>query len=485
MKKQTVIFLGAILSIGFFLRLYKIDRPIADWHSWRQADTAAVTRQYAKEGINLLVPRYDDLSNIPSGMENPEGYRMVEFPLINGLTAFLFNSTNSFHNLSIETFMRFTSAVFSLGSIIFIFLLTKNLTNQKTALISALIFAILPFNLFYSTAILPEIPLVFFTLASTFFWIKYTQSSQLFFLASFIISSATAFLFKPLLIFLGPAYLYLLLKNKGFSVKNIFLFLMSLSLSAIPFLLWRQWISQFPSGIPAYTWLLNSTDIRFKGAFFRWLFAERIGKLILGYWGLIPFGIGIILKPVKKVGWFFHWWLAGLLAYLTVFATGNVTHDYYQIFIIPIIVTFTSLGINFLINVPKKYFNQFIVFCFLFIVLSFSWAFSWFHIRDFYNINNPAIVAAGRKADLILPPDAKVIAPYGGDTAFLYQTNRQGWPIGGQIEQRIDQGATHYITTTLDDEAQELMTKCQTLESNDQFTIISLKNCQIKHKLEI
>ena len=54
--------LSLILVIAFFLRLYKINNPLADWHSFRQADTAAVTRYYVENGIDLLNPRYHDVS---------------------------------------------------------------------------------------------------------------------------------------------------------------------------------------------------------------------------------------------------------------------------------------------------------------------------------------------------------------------------------------------------------------------------------------
>src|SRR5690606_15728996 len=106
--------------------------------------------------------------------------------------------------------------------------------------------------------------------------------------------------------------------------------------------------------IPASDWLFNGTNIRFKGAFFRWLFADRFGRLILGYWGLIPFGIGLIMRPYTKAGWFFHWIFAGMVTYLIVFATGNVTHDYYQIFIVPVLCIFAGLGIDYLLfQTPK------------------------------------------------------------------------------------------------------------------------------------
>ena len=62
---KEYIILTIIIIIAFVARLYRINNPIADWHSWRQADTSAVTRRYVSEGVNLLYPKYDDLSSIP------------------------------------------------------------------------------------------------------------------------------------------------------------------------------------------------------------------------------------------------------------------------------------------------------------------------------------------------------------------------------------------------------------------------------------
>ena len=58
------ILLSLMLIAGFTVRLYKVENPIADWHSWRQADTSSVSRNFAKDGINMLRPTYDDISSI-------------------------------------------------------------------------------------------------------------------------------------------------------------------------------------------------------------------------------------------------------------------------------------------------------------------------------------------------------------------------------------------------------------------------------------
>lgn len=78
-----------ILALAFLVRLYGINRPLADWHSWRQADTSSVSRIYFEQGIDLLHPRYYDISSIQSGVYNPHGFRFVEFPIFNLFHALL------------------------------------------------------------------------------------------------------------------------------------------------------------------------------------------------------------------------------------------------------------------------------------------------------------------------------------------------------------------------------------------------------------
>lgn len=478
-KNKEYIILSIVIIIAFLLRIYKINAPLADWHSWRQADTSAVTRRYVKEGTDLLLPRYDDLSSIPSGLDNPQGYRLVEFPLINAITAQFFRQ---FPQLTLEVWGRLTSILFSLGSILLVFFLVNLYLGVNLGLLSAAVYAFLPFNLYYQRTILPENGLVFFSLFSLYFfsrWVKAgnSEKSRIYFLLS-LLAAAISLLIKPVFAFLFIPLFYLCFNQWGLSTckkKNLYLFII---LAILPLIFWRLWITHYPEGIPAFTWLLNGSKIRFRPAFFRWLFAERIAKLVFGCWGLIPFGIGLLKKPTGKSKWFFHWWLVSALLYLFVFATGNVTHDYYQIFIIPPLSIFTGIGLEFLLNPPQQFVKS-ISRVLALVCILFNLGFSWFLIRDFYNINHPEIVIAGQAAAAILPENAKVIAPYGGDTAFLYQINRQGWPVGGEIKNKIEKGATDYVTVNLDEEARYLLEHCQPSINLDEFTIINLRSCSL------
>jgi hypothetical protein len=540
-NKLSAFALFIIILTAFAVRLYKIDNPIADWHSWRQADTAAVTRNFVKSGVDLLHPRFDDLSNIPSGKENPQGYRMVEFPIYNLLHYLIYKSStvpcSMFHvPCSLEFAGRLTTLLASLLSLTFLYSIVNKLSGSTTAILSTFFFAVLPYNIYYSRVILPDPLMVTCTLGATWFFLKWLETiakkssnptknapvpgsvfqfltlkgiglrfrnvsakptGTPYFLLSALLAAASLLL-KPTAIFLLLPLAYLIFSNplkkrhseldsesptqhkSTFKTSPSKLLLRPSTILfpiivILPFTIWRLWIQQFPAGIPANFWLLNGDGIRFRPAWFRWLFHERLGNLILGGFGLVPFILGILSKPKKFEGLFYLFALISLLLYLIIFATGNVRHDYYQIPLVPIVCIFLAKGIvelwtnkdfSKILSIPTS----------LFLILS-SLLIGWYNIRGYYQINHPEIIAAGQTANQLFPENAKVIAPYQGDTAFLYQTNRPGWPaVTTSIDQMINLGATHYVSVNYDQTTNDLMLTHPILKQTDKFIIIQLSN---------
>ncbi len=464
---MLVLFLAA-----FGLRTYRLHEPLADWHSWRQADTASVAREYVKHGIDLLHPKYHDLSSIPSGKDNPQGYRFVEFPFLNALHAWLYLH---FPQIGFVEWGRLISIFFSSATVVILYLLVHLLQNRLTAFLTASFYAFVPYNLFYGRVILPEPGLMFFSFLSLLTFILYLKRASflVFFLS--LLSFSLALLLKPtalvLLLPMGVAYFSRFSKlTWGKRLMIIFSFFASV----LPLIFWRLWMRQFSEGIPASSWLFNGNHIRFKGAYFHWLFGERIAKLILGYWNLIPVGLGLFLLSFKtEAKRIFSAVVLGALAYLVIIATGNVQHDYYQIQIMPALAILYGLGGSYLIKLRSGWARLYSITLLLFISLL-GLALGWYEVRGYFNINNPAIVHAGQKVDQLTPPDALVIAPYMGDTAFLFQTNRRGWPIGGNIDFKIKSGASYYVTTSKDKEYQELKQKYPVIFENKEFAIIQL-----------
>jgi hypothetical protein len=135
-----------------------------------------------------------------------------------------------------------------------------------------------------------------------------------------------------------------------------------------------------------------------------------------------------------------------------------------------------GIGLEFLVT--HKDFKKLWNLPLLLIALFLMFALSWYEIAGFFNINHPEIVEAGRKVDQIVPKKAKVIAPYGGDTAFLYQTNRAGWPLlynTNDIAPQIKLGATHYVSVEFDEPTKIIMEECHVLYQNEKFVIVELK----------
>jgi len=460
-------------TVSVLVRLYHIEGPVADWHSWRQADTAAVARNFSRFGFDLLHPRYDDLSNIQSGKDNPNGWRMVELPLYQAAGFAVYSIVP---NISLEVSLRLVSIVATAGSVYLMGILLFEFAGVTAAAIGAILYALLPFSIYYGRTILPDPFATFWALLSLVILIKTDQRRlPLLGVAVSGLCAAVSLLVRPMAIFLLFPAVYILFRN--FSPKrtcvNVVLFG---AITCIPLLLWRRWILQYPEGIAASGWLFNKGDIRFKGAWFHWLFARRIAELILGYWGLIPFGLGLAAWKDKKEGIFSLLWLLGAISYFIIFAAGNVQHDYYQALIIPIIVWFTAKGLAVLLRREEGVHKGASLLLAL-VSCVFLFAFSWFTVRTYFWINHPEIIEAGNAADAFLPPHAKVIAPYNGDTSFLYQTKRQGWPLGFDIDKKIQMGAQYYIGLASVDDFWEVNTLAEmytVLVKNDVYAIIDL-----------
>lgn len=471
MKKFEIIIVALILLIAFSLRLYKIDRPLADWHSWRQADTAAVARNFIKDGFNPLIPKFDDMSVQANGLDNPNRYRFVEFPVYNLLVAAVWKLTG------VETvYARLTTVILSVISTLFLFLIVRRFSPFLTASLAAFFFASIPYNIFYSSTILPGPFMVFSTLGLYFFFIKFLESENVLYLAVSIIFANMALLSWPVAAFFFLPIIYLSYDKYKFGAlkhKKLWVFAFC---ALIPLILWRIWMLKFPQGIPNWRFLLNEGNIRFKGAFFRWIFTERLGNLILTFGGAPIFIIGVA-KNMGKEKLFYYCLLFSCLAYVSVFASGNIRHDYYQVPLIPTLAIFMAIGTSALLDRKSPLFNKYTGPALAIFLIVLLYALGYYNIRGYYWINKPQIIDAGEAVDKLIPKDATVIAPYNGDAAFLYQTNRRGYPIVERsLEDLIDSGTKYLVSVDVEDPGiKNLASDCKVLEQTPSYVIVEME----------
>jgi len=478
-EKKDWLILFFILLIATLLRLYKINSPLADFHSWRQADTAAVARNFVKSGFDFLHPRFDDLSSIQSGKENPKGYRMVELPIYNVIFAYAYKI---FPVFSLEVFGRLTTLFFSLIIIFVIYCLSLMENQRTTAIFTSLVYAILPFIVFFSRVVLPETTAVSLAFLGLFFLYLYSRNKQTlpsgFLLVLSIVSFAVSFLIKPVTVFyLLPAGYLFLTKHSWSTYKKVSFYLFFV-ISVTPLLLWRLYIKHYPEGIPESSWLLTDVNtyqgrlsIFFKPAFFRLIFFERINNDILGGYLTFFLILGIISKP-KRI--FFHLLLVSSIIYLFVFQGGNVQHEYYQIIILPPLAIFTGLGITHFVSSGKNLIHPLLSYPLMIVLAVFSLFFSFYKVKDYYSYPQD-LVQIAKIVNTLTKEDDKIVTDRLGDTTLLYLMNRRGAPAIYKEPDDLKKFGYQYLVTLNQDLIKQLKEKdYQVVFENDSFALFRL-----------
>lgn len=477
-SKLDFFLLGFLIILALILRLYNIDAPVADHHSWRQADTAAVARNYVKSGnFDLLYPKYDDLSSIGTGSINLQGYRFVEFPFYNALYGAIYKY---FPLFSLETTGRMVTAIFSLFIIAVLYFLLLFEEGRVAAFFGSLTFSLMPFFVFYSRVILPDMNATSLVFIAIFFLylFKKTDGKNWFFYIVSLIFAGLSILTKPTVVFYFLSLVYIFYSIYKLSFLKKFSFYFYFIVATIPFFLWRYWISHFPEGIPSSDWLITSVntyeglkEIFFRPAFFRWIFYERIANLIMGSYLLVFLLLGIFKKPKNS----FLLSTIGLSAtlYLFTFQGGNVQHDYYQTIILPALAIFTGVGISAITGDKKTFISPFLSYPIIFGIFVASFLFSYFQVKDFYSYSDN-LVKIGKIINTLTDVDSKVVTDTLGDTTLLYLSDRKGFPAKiGDFETLKKQGMQYYVTYNKDSGA-EMKKDFELIFENESFYLFKL-----------
>lgn len=471
--------LSFILLIALLFRLYKINIPLADLHSWRQTDTSAVTRNFVRNGIDLFHPKYDDLSNVQSGIENPQGYRMVEFPIYNAITAVLYGF---FPFFSLEIWGRLTTIIFSLIIISIIYYLLLHESSRISAIFGSLTYALFPFFVFFSRVILPETTALSFVMMSIFFLyldvghkekgfksIVYNLASSVFFACALLIKPTVIFYLLPILVLFYRKYKLSLIKKAGFYLY----FFVALA----PLVYWRMYIKNFPEGIPYSDWLFTSVNtadglksILFRPSFFRWIFFERFNNLILGGYTALFFVLGIIVKQKKHLLLSF---VFSALAYIFVFQGGNLQHEYYQTLILPIFPMMIGLGISFIYYHKKEFLHPVFVSFLIFSLLGLSFYFSFFKVKDYY-VYSHELIQEAKIINSLTAPEDKIVVDRTGDTTLLYLADRRG--ASSIFRDPIDLKILgyKYLMTSSEGQIEMMRPEFKIVFENEKFTLFRL-----------
>jgi hypothetical protein len=168
----VLILLLIILSYGFYLRFYHIDYPVIGYHNWKTAHYISEAKNFERDGFfkhGFFVPMRDTTESIN---EPADGEHNDTFPTISIVVGVLFKLFGE--SLLIA---RLAEIFFSLGAVVFLYLLVKALFEKESlALIAAFLGAVNPLLVFFSHNIDVINPGIFFMLAGAYFYVAWVKN---------------------------------------------------------------------------------------------------------------------------------------------------------------------------------------------------------------------------------------------------------------------------------------------------------------------
>ena len=420
--------LGAVLLLGFVLRLRGIHDPILDHPGWRQGDTAAIARNFATLDMNPFHPQTDYNGAPPNYVE-------LELQIVPYLAAILYKifGVN-------EIFGRLISIAFSLGTIGLCGLFARRLYASTTAgVVAASAFAIYPGSVYYGRTFMPDSTMIFFLTAALYAswsWVvdDDARPGRRFWLA--VALTALALLAKPVAIVAFAPIAAALVSRRGLAATlrapqtYAFFVLASLPYTAYDAYVrtiaewhWASGITQLHV-LPALRAAATSFPaLRHKLGLMSGV-RHMLASTMLGPYGLSLFLIAIVV-PVQRMSRAFLWtWLAALVAYAFVVVTVERV-DYYLYAFLPLAAIWTGGFADALArSIPSLRARRIVaaagtVFAF-FALLSGRHA-----VASYYHYSK-LVYRQAKALDATLPPDALVVMGH-YDPSVLYYIDRKGW----------------------------------------------------------
>ncbi len=324
----------AILALGLAVRLIEVDAPLIDWQSWRQADTAAIARNFFEEEGGLLYPRVDWRGATP-------GYAETNFPLYPYAVSLLYQLLGEAE----ESMGRALSALFSVVTAWLLYVLSRRWGGDLwSARCTAALFLTFPLNVFFGRAFMPEALMLLLSVAALLTFDRWLEDGLKMSLLAAWATAAACFLVKVPTCYLGFPLVALAWSRHGWGFLRRVDMWGYLAGVLLPVTLWH---------LHAYS-LYEQTGLTF-GVFGSTGYDKWTTSLLLldpGFYALVghrlaeavftPVGLALVLLGLAwwRAGegrdWVPRVWLASLVLYLLLVPEGNRKLHYYQLPFVPI-----------------------------------------------------------------------------------------------------------------------------------------------------
>jgi len=429
-------FLAAFIIFAA-LHIWRLSASPNGYHKWRESDTAAVIQNYYQEDMSFHQPRV-----LQRGAQS--GITGMELPIYNYSAAVLYKIFGSHHILP-----HLLTLLAALLSIWLFYRITTFFAGHATGVMACWALAFSPLFFFYSYKIMPDIWMLTLLLGAVYAYILYLSKGPLIaWLLSALLLCLSAGI-KPLGLSVYLPLLYLTITSTGERPKKLAVFAVYICLTLLTVLGWLAYARHLQEAYGLSVFYLGGHGLKnfhrylFDIVFIKKLFLQWPWELWIG-WALTPaFLIGIyryIKSPLSK---FFPVWIIAAYIVFALTALKSSTHDYYTMIIVPPLAAVTGSGLYYLILSAgwRK-----IVAVILIAVAPIG---AFIRIYDRFD-DTTRFDRIREAADIYIPAESLVMVQDNTPVVRLYQLNRKGWPLRGEItfaetKKCVEQGAEYLI----------------------------------------
>lgn len=459
------------------------------WHSWRQADTASIAKNFYLNDFKILYPQIE-------WRGDTHGYVESEFHVYPFIVALLYSVSGVN-----DAWGRVVSVIFTVLTIYGLYLLVRKIISENTALWAAFIYSILPLNIYFSRAFMPESLMLMCSVYGIYFFNEWTEKDKWKDYVLSLLFITIAALVKLPSLYLGLPLLFLSVNKFGKSFLTNWKILLYAVLVFIPVVLWYYHAHQLylQTGLTFSIWNFGEDKWGMTGPlltfkFYNDIFFKSIAERHLTYAGFIIFIWGLFIKRKSSKEKLFDWWLIGVVIFIFIAPQAHLAQEYYQL-------PFNISASVFIAKVFEKYFgfhsikesfrNNKIITAFLCLSLTALILLSFLRMSNFMKSEdyNSTIFKFSDDIKQNVNEDDLVIYPSDGNPTLLYLSNRRGWISNPDyltdeyINDKIEKGAGYivsekkvFVTENQKENLKNIMKNYKILINNDEYFITSLKS---------
>ncbi|MBU0666497.1 MAG: glycosyltransferase family 39 protein [Nanoarchaeota archaeon] len=349
LKDSYWIILIAILILGFFLRNYHVDYPVIGYHNQKEAHTLSEIKNFYERG-DYFVPERDYYK---PAKDKPYGIHADNFPLMAWIVTLVWKLSG----VSLVS-ARTIIILFSLGAILFTYLLVEEMFKRKDfAIISAFFVSIMPVLVFFGRQVQYESPALFFMMGALYFFWKWKNEPEtiyfVLFSFMFILGGVSKY---PFLVFIVPIlavfpYERLNFKKKDFKEKYLTQYLLGAT-SVIIFIGWwlfSKTLNVTGKGVTIQPFMSSRLGLLFQSSMWNaiYLYAVTDNFTKIGFF-LALIGLIIVIAKIKMENHrFLAFWFFSYILFAAIAPPQMKGHNYYQVPYAPLIAILITYFIFF------------------------------------------------------------------------------------------------------------------------------------------